>query len=690
MDSTPTPPFTNRLIHEKSPYLLQHAHNPVDWYPWGEEAFEKAKLEDKPIFLSIGYATCHWCHVMEHESFQDQKIASLLNEAFINVKVDREELPQVDSVYMDLAQALMVSTGGWPLNLILTPNLKPFFAVTYLPPEGRRGMMGFPQIIQQIRELWMSPEREKIIEQADKIVELFASNIVTAGVAIPSEMALEKGIESIYELADPVYGGLKGEPKFPLSYQLEFLLSYARKKADSRALFLAELTLDQMARGGIYDQLGGGFSRYSVDERWLIPHFEKMLYDNALLASSYTCAWRFTRTQRYQEMTEEILQYILRDMTSPDGGFYSAEDADSEGQEGRFYTWTPAEIKLVLPSPDAERFCLYYGVGPQGNFEGRNVLHIETPLEILATQVHVPVDELRAVMQKSREKLLEKRSERPRPFKDDKVLSAWNGLTIYAMAEAGVAFGKKEYLDAAEKCARFLKANLWKEGRLLRRWRDGEARFSACLEEYSFLLKGVLALFQAGRGTDFLQWSLEIARVVEQDFKSEGGAFYQTDGKEPLLLRKCELYDGSEPSDNAVFAEDLIVLYQLTHDVHYLHMAEDIFKAAKQLIEAYPPGAGYHMLALQRYYDTKAPLVIIAFDEGKSLQSEIEAALRETSNPHCAVIWKSRDDFLLSKLVPWLEDKNPINGTAVYICDQDRCLAPLNEKEAILAAIRNL
>lgn len=688
MDSEPE--FTNRLIHEKSPYLLQHAHNPVDWYPWGEEAFDRAKKEDKPIFLSIGYATCHWCHVMEHESFQNQEIAELLNKSFVNIKVDREEMPEVDSVYMDLAQALMVSSGGWPLNLVLTPDLKPFFAVTYLPPEGQRGMMGFPQVIKQIHEIWHSSERERIVEQADKIVELFASNITTTGTALPTEVSLEKGIETMYEIADPVYGGIKGEPKFPLSYQLEFLLNYARAHSDSRALFLVELTLDQMARGGIYDQLGGGFSRYSVDERWMIPHFEKMLYDNALLASAYTHAWRFTRTPRYQELTEEILRYVLRDMTSEEGGFYSAQDADTEGQEGRYYTWTPAEIKLLIPSPDAERVCLYYGVGPEGNFEGRSVLHVETPLELLAPQLHIPVEELRAAIQRSKAKLLEKRAERPQPFKDDKILSAWNGLMIYAMVEAGQAFGVKEFLDAAVKCGQFLKKTLWKDGRLLRRYREGDARFSAGLEEYAFLIKGVLALFQAGKGTEFLQWAIDMARIVEQEFKAPDGAFYQTDGKESLLLRKCELYDGAEPSDNAVLSEVLVVLYQITHESRYLHMAEDIFKVAKQLIEAYPPGAGYHMLALQRYYDTKAPIVVIVLDEAGSLRNEIETALRDISHPHLTTIWKTKDDLLLPKLLPWTEELKPVDGTTVYICEQDRCKAPLHGPEEILSAIRKL
>jgi len=684
------PQFTNRLIKEKSPYLLQHAHNPVDWYPWGDEAFDKAKKEDKPIFLSIGYATCHWCHVMETESFENTQIADLLNREFVSIKVDREELPEVDSVYMDLAQALMANGGGWPLNLVLTPDLKPFFAITYLPPTPQKGMMGFTQILEQIRELWHSPEREKLIEQADKIVELFATNIMTTGTNLPTEVTLQKGIEALYEICDPVYGAVKGEPKFPMSYQVELLLSYARAKSESRALFLAELTLDQMARGGIYDQLGGGFSRYSVDEKWLIPHFEKMLYDNALLASAYTRAFRFTRTPRYKEIAEEILNYILRDMTSPEGGFYSAEDADSEGHEGRFYTWTPAEIKLVLPSPDAERVCLYYGVGPEGNFEGRSVLHVDTPMEILAPELHIPLEELRATIQQSKLKLLEKRAERPRPFKDDKILSAWNGLMIYSMAEAGKAFNEKRFLDAAERCARFIQKNLWKEGKLYRRFREGEARFSACLEEYAFLMKGLLSLFQAGKGTEFLQWSLDIANLVEQDFKSPDGAFFQTDGKEALLLRKCELFDGAEPSDNAVLAENFVILNQLTHNNRFLHMAEDIFKASKELIENYPPGAGYHMLALERYYDAKAPLVLVALDEGKHLFEEIEGALRESSNTHLLTIWKLQEDLVLTKLLPWTEDKKPIAGTTVYICEQDRCRAPLTERDAILETIRNL
>ncbi len=681
--------FTNRLIHEKSPYLLQHAHNPVDWYPWGEEAFEKARTEDKPIFLSIGYATCHWCHVMEHESFGNPEIAKLLNEAFINIKVDREELPHVDSIYMEFAQGLMSSAGGWPLNLVLTPDLKPFFAVTYLPPDAQRGLIGFPQVIEQIKEIWHSKERDRLIEQADKIVEMFAHISPSVGTVLPSELSIDRSVETLFEIFDPVFGGLKGEPKFPMNYHLEFLLHYAKKRSDSRSLFLVELTLDMMARGGIYDQLGGGFSRYSVDDHWMVPHFEKMLYDNALLVSAYVEGFRFTRNPHYKQVAEEIIGYILRDMTSPEGVFYSAEDADSEGHEGRYYTWTPAEVKMVVQSPQSEKLCFFYGVSPQGNFEGRSVLHVMMPLEELAGQLKVPADDLRQEIQEGKKKLFEKRKERPRPFKDDKILSSWNGLMIYALVRAGEILQKKEYFDAAIKAMGFIKNQLWQNGRLLRRWRDGEARFSAGLEEYAFVIKALLSMFEAGLGTGYLVWALEMTKLLETEFKVPDGAFYQTDGKEPLLLRKCELYDGSEPSGNAVHAENLIRLYQFTGDEKYLSQAEAIIKAAKMLIDAYAPGACYHFLALERFYDLKAPLIVIALDDQKSLFEEIHRELSLQQLPHAAIVWKSAGDEELIKALPMLTEKKPIDGrTTLYVCSGTKCDKPLSNPQEIMNALR--
>ncbi len=681
--------FTNRLIHEKSPYLLQHAHNPVDWFPWGEEAFEKARNEDKPIFLSIGYATCHWCHVMEHESFANPDVAKLLNDAFINIKVDREELPQVDSIYMELAQGLMSSAGGWPLNIILTPDLKPFFAVTYVPPDEQRGLIGFPQVISQIKEIWHSKDRERLIEQADKIVEMFSQISPSSGTVLPSEGLINRSIEIFFEISDPVFGGIKGEPKFPMSYQLEFLLRYAKKNSDSRSLFLVELTLDQMSRGGICDHIGGGFSRYSVDDRWIVPHFEKMLYDNALLAETYCEAFRFTRNPHYRMICESVIGYVLRDMTSDHGVFYSAEDADSEGHEGRFYTWTPAEIKMVLSSPLAEKFCLYYGVTPQGNFEGRSVLHVLMPLEELAANLKQPPEELRKELIEAKKKLFEKRKERPRPFKDDKIISSWNGMMIHALVKAGELFQKKEYFDAAIKAIEFLKANLWQNGHLLRRFREGEARFLGGMEDYACLIKAVLSLFEAGLGTTYLLWAIEMVKILEDEFKVAEGAFYQTNGKEQLLLRRCDLYDGAEPSGNAIHAENLIRLYQLTGVEKYLIAAEEIFKAAKMLIDAYPPGTFYHLLALYRYYDRKAPLIIVALDEQKSLMTEIQKELALQQLPHMAIIWKTTADEELVKAIPILADKTPLNqSTTLYICTGTRCERPLNDRQEIMNALR--
>jgi uncharacterized protein YyaL (SSP411 family) len=684
-------PFTNRLIKEKSPYLLQHAHNPVDWYPWGAEAFEAARTQDKPIFLSIGYATCHWCHVMETESFEDPEVAKLLNDVFINVKVDREELPEIDSIYMEFAQALMASAGGWPLNVVLTPDQKPFFAVTYLPPKTRKGIMGLEQFAHHIEQLWHSEERTALVEQADKIVELFSKVSHAVGSEMPSERHILASVELLFELADPVYGGIKGEPKFPLGYQGNFLLEFTRAKKDSRSLFYVELTLDMMHRGGLYDHLGGGFSRYSVDEQWMIPHFEKMLYDNALLAKVYLDAWKFVRKPLYRVVCEEILDYTLRDMTHPEGGFYSAEDADSEGHEGLFYTWTAKEILETLPQNEAELFCHYYGVTPQGNFEGRNVLHTALPLEEFVDAIGLPAKDLALLLAKGRQALFKRREQRPRPFKDDKIITSWNGLMIDALIRAGSAFKKEAFRTAALKAAEFIRAQLWKDGKLLRRFREGEARFRAGLDDYACMIKGALSLFEENCGTHFLQWAIEMAAVLEHTFKAEGGAFYQTDGQEPILLRKCEFYDGAEPSGNAVHAENLLRLYQITQEEKYLNQVEDILKAAKNFIESYPPGACYHLMALQRYLDAKAPTLVIALDEKESLRAELDAVLCAHFCPHLTVIWKKKDDKQLEALVPSIADKLPIDGqTAVYLCRQDRCEPPLLVKDEIIKAIEGL
>lgn len=683
--------YTNHLINEKSPYLLQHAHNPVDWYPWGNEAFELAQNQDKPIFLSIGYATCHWCHVMERESFTHPEIAKLLNEAFITIKIDREELPEIDSLYMEFAQALMSSAGGWPLNLLLTPTLKPFFAVTYLPPKTRRGMVGLEELILNIKQLWQSDERQQLIEQADKIVEIFEHASISSGHELPREEQIQNSVQLFFDLADPLYGGIKGEPKFPLGYQGNFLLNFTKLKNESRALFYVELTLDKMLEGGIYDHLGGGFCRYAVDERWRIPHFEKMLYDNAILACAYLEAGKFTKKKTYLEAAASTLHYVLREMTHPEGGFYSAEDADTDGHEGLYYTWTFSEIQELLPSPDRELFCQFYGVSPQGNFEGRNILHIDIPLEEFAEIKGLSIEQLTSHLDSARALLLKKRETRPHPFKDDKILSSWNGLMIDVMAKAGNLLNEPRFREAALKAAMFIKTNLWKEGRLLRRFREGEGRFRAGLDEYAFLIKGLLTLFEEGQGSHWLEWAMEMAALLEREFKAPKGAFFQTDGVEPILIRKCEFYDGAEPSGNGVHCENLLRLYQLTQRESYLKQAEDILKAAKSHIETYPPGACYHLIALQRYLDLKAATVVIALNGDEKEEKELSSLFAAHFCPHISFIWKKREDAHLLSLLPFLEDKKLIEGqTAIYICRADRCEPPLTKREEIIKAVERL
>jgi len=686
------PLYTNRLIHEKSPYLLQHAHNPVDWYPWSDEAFQAARDQDKPIFLSIGYATCHWCHVMESESFANIEVAQLMNDTFINVKVDREEKPEVDSLYMEFAQAMMSGGAGWPLNLILTPDLLPFFAATYLPADTSRGFLGMKQLVLRIHQIWADPEeRDNVIAQAGKIVDVFANHIHAEGRELPKQESIKEAAELLYKTADPIYGGTKGAPKFPIGFQACFLLRQVKKSADSRALFYVERTLDMMYRGGIYDHIGGGFSRYSVDEKWFLPHFEKMLYDNAILSRVYLETWEYTRQSFYREAAEEILAYLLRDMSGSEGEFFSAEDADSEGHEGRFYTWTWDEIQMIL-SKDAPLFCEYYGVTPSGNFEGRSILHMRNNLEEFATNRNLDPILLKNTLKELRKKLFNYREARVHPAKDDKVITAWNGLMIYALAEAGCIFNNPDYLVRAQKTAHFLRDKLWKDGTLLRRYRDGDARFDACLDDYAFLIHGLLSLFEADCGSEWLEFALTLANTLKMEFKAEHGAFYLTNGKDPsIILRRCEFYDGAEPSGNAVHAENLLRLYQITGVEDYYKEAEDVLKAAKEHIALYPPGACYHLMALMRYLDPKAPTLIIALNEKEEFREEIKKMLSGHFIPHKVVVWKRDSDEELRDLVPISRNRPAVNGkTTLYICYRDHCDEPITEVSKMWEAIEKL
>jgi len=674
----------NRLSKEKSPYLRQHANNPVDWYPWGSEAFDAAKAADKPVFLSIGYATCHWCHVMEGESFQNPEIAALLNRSFICIKVDREEHPEVDSIYMDLAQALMASPAGWPLNLFLTPDMKPFFAMTYMPAKPSPETVSLPEVLEQIQLVWAGEERGMVVQQAKQIVEAFAHTANATGAVLPSEESLKSAANRFFDMADPINGGMKGAPKFPLSYQSEFLLGEAKKEGDGRGIFYVELSFEMMRRGGIYDQIGGGFSRYSTDEKWAIPHFEKMLYDNALLAKSYLQAWKFTKKEIYGRICKETLDYLLRDLVSPEGGLYSGEDADSEGREGAFYTWTPFEVQEVLPGEEGELFCDLYDVTHAGNFEGRNVLRLENGEPEFAASFNLDFVEFQKKVAGWKVKMLQKRDLRPRPFRDEKIVPSCSGLAIDALIRAGASFQEERYTEGALKAAAFIRRALWSEGKLVHRWCDGEARFPAILEDYAGLIKGVLSLYEEGFGADYLDWAIEMAKVVERDFKEIEGAFYQTDGKDTLIFRKCDFYDGASPSGNGLHTENLLRLYQITRDENYLRQAEDTLKAAKQYMESVPFGAAYHLLALSRYLDTQAPVIVVALNQGEVYKEEIRRLLSTQFLPTGAVVWKKMGDLLCPENIPLQGE------TTVYICRQNRCEAPLTKLEEIAKVIEKL
>lgn len=684
--------FTNRLISEKSPYLLQHAHNPVDWFPWGEEAFQLAHIQDKPIFLSIGYATCHWCHVMEKESFESEQIASLMNDAFVNIKVDREEMPELDRIYMEFAQSMMAGAAGWPLNVILTPNLEPFFATTYLPAEESHGLMGLVQLIQHIKEIWNSEERDKILVQASKIVELFAESDNPEVEELPDREQIEETADLLFKMADPVYGGLKGAPKFPIGYQINFFLAYSAKTRESRSIFLAERTLEMMQRGGIYDHIGGGFSRYSVDEFWLIPHFEKMLYDNALLAYSYLEGYLITENPIYQQVCEETIEYILRDMTHPEGGFYSAQDSDSEGHEGRFYTWTIEEIRQILGMEESHLFCEFYGVNEIGNFEGRNVLHNPLSLKEFAEIRGINPSSLSEKFALQCKVLWKARELKEHPFKDDKVLTSWNGLMVHALACTSVGFNEPGYLHAAQRAVMFIRNNLWKNGKLFHRWRDGDAMYNAGLDDYAFLIRALLSLFEADGDSRWLSWALECTTILHDDFKVENGAFYQTDGKdENIILRKCQYTDGAEPSGNAIHCENLLRLYQMSSNATFLDQAEDILKSVKKYFDAYAPGYVYHVMNLLRFYDKRSPTFVIALNSSGDLKKEIATLIFSKYILHKAVVWRNENDQLLFESLPFIKEQKPLEGkTTLYICHEGVCNQPLTDFEQMKQAIQKL
>jgi uncharacterized protein YyaL (SSP411 family) len=573
-------PTENRLAKEKSPYLLQHADNPVDWYPWGKEAFSEAKKEDKPIFLSIGYSTCHWCHVMAHESFENERIAKLMNEVFVNIKVDREERPDIDSLYMSVAQ-MLTGSGGWPLTIIMAPDKQPFFAATYIPAETRFGRMGMDELIPEIQRLWKE-DRNRL----NAITKNIRTNLETSAQgskgAELGEGVLEMAFDALKQRFDEEYGGFGFRPKFPSPHNLMFLLRYWKRTKNKEALRMVEETLHAMRKGGIFDHVGLGFHRYSTDPKWLLPHFEKMLYDQAMLTMAYAEAYQTTKKDEYAQTVREIITYVLRDMTSPEGGFYSAEDADSEGEEGKFYVWTEEEIRKVLPKQEANVFLKVYNFEPEGNFleeatgkrMGTNILHLKKPLATEAKAQKMTEEGLLKLLEGIREKLFEVREQRIHPHKDDKILADWNGLMIAALAKAARVLDEPSYAEAAKKAVNFVFTQMLDaKGRLLHRYRDKEAKILAFLDDYAFMIWGLLELYETTLEPEYLQKAVELnAELLTHFWDDVGGGFYFTsDDAEDLLVRKKDAYDGAIPSGNSVAMLNLLRLARITAESERHH-----------------------------------------------------------------------------------------------------------------------
>ncbi len=684
----------NRLISEKSPYLLQHAYNPVDWYPWGEEAFEKARQEDKPIFLSIGYSTCHWCHVMERESFEDEEVASLLNRAFVCIKVDREERPDIDQIYMTVCQ-IMTGTGGWPLTIIMTPDKRPFFAATYLPKSSRFGRMGLMELIPRIEDLWKH-RRSEVLASTDKIVQALSTVETTPAPSSLTEQTLGAAFQALEQTYDEEYGGFGTSPKFPSPHQLFFLLRYWHRTGATKALEMVEKTLAHMTMGGIYDHIGYGFHRYSTDRQWLVPHFEKMLYDQALTGMAYVEAFQATGKEDYATTVRQIFEYVMRDMRSPLGGFYCAEDADSEGVEGKFYVWRRDEILEILGADAGELFCRVYNVKKEGNykeestgrFNGTNILYLSKPLEDLAREMGMAPSTLAAQLREARERLFREREKRVRPDRDDKILTDWNGLMIAALAMGARTLNDPEYLDAARGAADFVLRYLrTRQGRLLHRYRDGEAAIEAHLDDYAFFVWGLIELYEASFDPLYFKEATDLTNTMLHHYWDpiKGGLFFTPDDGEDLIIRKKELYDGAVPSGNSVALMDLLKLAHLTGKTDLEQKASELVKAFSGQVAQAPLAYTQFLCGLDFALGPTKELLLIGQEGAADTKRMIHTAF-SGFHPRMVVLLKptNRGKTLIDSLAPFAANNPAVEGRATaYLCEGFVCHSPTTDPDEL-------
>ena len=662
------PRFTNHLAAESSPYLLQHAHNPVNWFPWGDDALQKAKEEDKPILLSIGYSACHWCHVMEHESFEDTSIAEQMNNNFINIKVDREERPDLDQIYMSAVQ-LMTGSGGWPLTIFLTPDAKPFYGGTYFPPDDRYNRPGFRRVLATISEAYRE-RRDEVVKNAQTLIEQINSQSTRADAHGQINLELmeqaQRGIASNF---DTNHGGFGSAPKFPPSMTIDFLLRHHHRTDNEVSLRMANLTLHKMAFGGIYDQLGGGFHRYSTDERWLAPHFEKMLYDNALLGRVYIDAFQVTGLPLYQRIVEETLDFVEREMRDPEGGFYSTLDADSEGVEGKFYVWNQDEFAEVV-GPNADILARYLDVTEHGNFEGQNILNVPLFPDAFAKNEGISSDRLDEWMNLARRRLLERRETRVRPGRDEKILTDWNGLMLRTYADAAACFGRSDYRQIAESNAEFMLSVMWNGKRLLHSFKDGEARFNAYVDDYANLADGLLGLYELTFEERWLEACIQLTEHMIENFWDEqhGGFFFTSNDHEALVARTKEYFDNATPSGNSVAADLLARLGKLLDRRDFTDKSERICQSVTDYIRRFPSGFG-RMLAAGDFLTGPSREVALAGQPDPFLP-----ALRRLYLPRTVVAAGDSDHIAL------LENRDPIDGKpTAYVCENYVCSKPTTE-----------
>ncbi len=684
--------YTNRLLEETSPYLKQHAHNPVDWYPWGREALERARAEDRPILLSVGYSACHWCHVMEHESFENEEIARIMNQYFVNIKVDREERPDLDEIYMGAVQA-MTGGGGWPMTVFLAPDLRPFYGGTYFPPEDRFGRPGFPRVLQAVAEHYHN-NRDTIEENATRLTEALEQN---ANLLVPQvqieEDVLEKAFRRFSDSFDRTCGGFGGAPKFPASMSLALLLRYHRQSGSPDALDMVEHTLKRMANGGLYDHLGGGFHRYSVDERWLVPHFEKMLYDNALLSWVYLEAFQVTGDAFYRRVVEETLDYVCREMTQPEGGFYATQDADSEGEEGKFFVWLPEEIEEVLDEEEARLFMRYYNVLPEGNFEhGTSILHVDATVPELSRFIGVEEEAMQRAIDKGRERLFAMRQRRIPPGRDEKILVSWNGLMISAMARAYQVLGVEAYLQAAQGAADFILDHMLEEGELLHTYKDGRAHLEAYQDDYACFINGLLDLYEASFDPCWLRFAREMNRVMVERFwdGDKGGFFYTGEGSEDLIVRTKNPFDNATPSGNSLGTLALLRLAALGGDMGLLEKGEQTLKLFGDLMSRAPSSCAQMLCALDFYQGPPYQVAIVGGPQERKVFLE---TLHGRFLPNKVLVVGNPSDYPedLVDYLPLLEGK--LHGDAeqvrIYVCRNSVCSQPVGTTEELTSLLES-